>query len=226
MKKTRMSFITGFLVAAVLFGGLNLALNAESVKDVIMDRITIVLNGKTLQPKDANGNTVRPLLYNGTTYLPVRAIAEALNMPVYWEQSNKTIYAGNMDGTLPRPTVKLEDMKSEHNPVETSAYVHDNQGGVYEKAVNGFKQYEFNIGKKYSKLKGTLVVPEGLKGKGHSYFKIAADSNIVYTSPRMSKDTKTTDFDVKIKDYNVITFIWESEGDVIDLKLVNTGFYQ
>lgn len=226
MKRNKLSFITGFMVAAVIFGGLNLALNAEALKNVIMDKINIVINGKTLEPKDANGKPVNPLIYNGTTYLPVRAIAEALNMPVYWEQATKTVYAGSMDGTLANPTVKLEDMKSEHNPIETSSYVHDNQGKVYERAVNVLKKYEFNISKKYSRLKGTLIVPENQTGKGYSYFKIVADSNTVYTSPRMSRDTKTTDFDVKIKDYNKLTFLWEGEGDVIDLKLVNTGFYQ
>lgn len=54
------------------------------------DGINITVNGQKIQPKDANGNTVEPFALNGTTYLPVRAVAEALNMNVEWDSSTNT----------------------------------------------------------------------------------------------------------------------------------------
>lgn len=53
--------------------------------------IKLNINGQIITPKDAVGNTVEPFMYNGTTYLPVRAVAEALNSAVEWDQTTKTV---------------------------------------------------------------------------------------------------------------------------------------
>jgi hypothetical protein len=47
-----------------------------------------------MDPRDANGASVEPFTVNGTTYLPVRAIAEALGMEVSWDNGAKTVYIG------------------------------------------------------------------------------------------------------------------------------------
>ena len=46
--------------------------------------VSVTLNGKQVELKDANGKTVEPILVDGTTYLPVRAVAEALGLEVKW----------------------------------------------------------------------------------------------------------------------------------------------
>lgn len=51
----------------------------------------IALNGNTVTPKDANGNTVDPFVIDGTTYLPVRAIGNALGMGVDWDKNTNTV---------------------------------------------------------------------------------------------------------------------------------------
>ncbi len=56
------------------------------------DYITIVLDGVELEPKDVNGNIVRPMLHSGTTYLPVRAIATALNLDIVWDNNTKSVF--------------------------------------------------------------------------------------------------------------------------------------
>ena len=53
--------------------------------------IKITLDGNALVPKDANGNTVEPFIINGTTYLPVRAISEALGLGVAWDGVTSTV---------------------------------------------------------------------------------------------------------------------------------------
>ncbi|NLK44698.1 MAG: hypothetical protein GX300_09930 [Tissierellia bacterium] len=40
--------------------------------------VNIYVDDERLDPIDANGNPVEAFIYNGTTYLPVRAVAEAL----------------------------------------------------------------------------------------------------------------------------------------------------
>lgn len=55
------------------------------------DYVTIILDGEELVPKDALGNIVRPILVKGTTYLPVRAVAEALDLNIDWHDETKSV---------------------------------------------------------------------------------------------------------------------------------------
>lgn len=54
--------------------------------------INISLDGKKLALKSADGKTVEPFIIDGTTYLPVRAVGEALGLTVRWNGDSKTVY--------------------------------------------------------------------------------------------------------------------------------------
>ena len=58
--------------------------NTENIEVTYRD-IKIDINGAIIIPKDANGNPVEPFIYNGTTYLPIRAVGNALGMAVGWD---------------------------------------------------------------------------------------------------------------------------------------------
>ena len=53
--------------------------------------IKIILDGATITPKDANGNVVEPFIIDGTTYLPVRALSNALGFDVGWDNATSTV---------------------------------------------------------------------------------------------------------------------------------------
>lgn len=53
--------------------------------------IKITIDGTELVPKDVSGNVVEPFIIDGTTYLPVRAISEALKLSVAWDDSTSTV---------------------------------------------------------------------------------------------------------------------------------------
>jgi hypothetical protein len=94
-------FITGFTVAALLFGAAATAFASIGTYSLTASfaNIRIFVDGKHVDPKDATGASVEPFTINGTTYLPVRAIAEALGMEVSWDNSTQTVYIG----ALPTP---------------------------------------------------------------------------------------------------------------------------
>jgi len=54
--------------------------------------IKIVIEDEMITPKDANGRTVEPFIVDGTTYLPVRAICEAIGYEVEWDGATNTVY--------------------------------------------------------------------------------------------------------------------------------------
>ncbi len=68
--------------------------------------IKIVVNGTEIIPKDVNGNIVEPFIIDGTTYLPVRALANALGEDVSWEQSTSTVYVGEQPFRLDASVLK------------------------------------------------------------------------------------------------------------------------
>ena len=56
--------------------------------------ISIVVDGTKITPTDVAGKVVEPFIYEGTTYVPARAIAEALGKDVEWEPATQTVYIG------------------------------------------------------------------------------------------------------------------------------------
>jgi len=62
--------------------------------------IKIYVDGKLIDPKDVNGVRVEPFIISGTTYLPVRAISEALGKDVEWDGDEKTVYIGTFPAHL------------------------------------------------------------------------------------------------------------------------------
>lgn len=93
---------------------------AEAIKqniNVVYNNIKIVVDGKIIVPEDVNGNIVEPFIYNGTTYLPVRAVSQALGKDVDWDEKTKTVYISEIISpqtptkveTSEKGTVKVEE---------------------------------------------------------------------------------------------------------------------
>ena len=79
MGKQWRGFFVGFLSAILVFC-LGTPAFASTVRqlEASYSGIRIILDGVEVTPEDVNGNPVEPFAVKGTTYLPVRAVAEAL----------------------------------------------------------------------------------------------------------------------------------------------------
>ena len=70
---------------------------------LVYNNIKITLNGNAVTPTDANGNVVEPFIIDGTTYLPLRAISNALNLDVSWDGNTKTAALTSPAQIIPVP---------------------------------------------------------------------------------------------------------------------------
>lgn len=87
-----MKKVLAVVLSLVIFaGGVYASDVIKNIQASLREDISIELNGTHLQLKDAKGNPVAPISYNGTTYLPVRAVAENLNLDVQWVGETKTV---------------------------------------------------------------------------------------------------------------------------------------
>lgn len=105
MKKT-FQIISLVLVCVLLCSVAAIATGGSYTKELIAKYVGVqlVVNGTTITPKDANGKVVEPFIVDGTTYLPVRAVAEALGQEVGWDGDTKTVYIGTQPTIKPTPT--------------------------------------------------------------------------------------------------------------------------
>jgi hypothetical protein len=73
------SILIGIIIGIVLTS--SVFADISSIQ-VWFNDIKVSLDGVILEMKDAKGNPVQPMVYNGTTYLPARALCEALGKDI------------------------------------------------------------------------------------------------------------------------------------------------
>ena len=80
MSKTNKTLTVVLIIAIVITLSLPAIASSSRKADLYYRDIKITLDGKQLTPTDVNGNAVDPFIIDGTTYLPVRAVSEALGL--------------------------------------------------------------------------------------------------------------------------------------------------
>lgn len=110
MKFQRMKDVClGATVAALVMGAAPAAYAKVANMDipVMFNNIKIVVDGKELKTDK------EPFIYEGTTYLPVRAVGEAVGKNVTWDAASKTVILGE--------TEQKETEKEPEQPEETAS---------------------------------------------------------------------------------------------------------
>ena len=117
MKKPAKSLILALCLVLLLSSAVY-ASNRTKMMEVRYMDIKLVVDGVPIIPKYTNGVVVEPFIYEGTTYLPVRAVGEALGKQVSWDGNTQTVYIGNVPGKYtylmdvcpPYETPKINDI--------------------------------------------------------------------------------------------------------------------
>jgi hypothetical protein len=118
MKKSNpLCLVTGLLLGAVICGGATAgAANAVKTISAAYRDIKIYIDQTLITPRDANGAVVEPFIVGGTTYLPVRAVAEALGKDVSWDDDTSSVYIGVQPAAATPTPNATPDYSQEANP--------------------------------------------------------------------------------------------------------------
>lgn len=100
MLKRLQGVVIGLLIGTLLTGSLVFAKTGTETIEALYNNIKIYVDGVKIDSKDVNGNAVEPFIYNGTTYLPVRAVGEAIGKQVSWDGETQSVYLGEKPGDV------------------------------------------------------------------------------------------------------------------------------
>lgn len=105
MKHKRSMFIS-FLLGGLFFGALNVGASngIETIKASLNRNIKFLLNEKIWTPKDQIGNALVPISYNDSTYIPLRAVGEALGAEIDWDGKTSTVIINESGYDTSKPT--------------------------------------------------------------------------------------------------------------------------
>ena len=84
-----------FLMIALLvtaFALPALASTGTKIAELTYRDLKLMVNGTYVTPTDATGLAVEPFIIDGTTYLPVRAVGNALGLDVAWTAETNTVF--------------------------------------------------------------------------------------------------------------------------------------
>ena len=138
---------------------------------VAYDNIKVVVDGREVQfGVDSTGKKIEPFIYNGTTYLPIRAVGEALGKQVQWDQNTKTAFLGDgqvitgesqkvLTEVMPpftKSKVTVTTKNDTRNEIDLAGKKYNNGISFESHKVGSTGYANFNLEGKYSNLTGLL----------------------------------------------------------------------
>ncbi len=169
MFKWNLERFKGFLIGACTVGlllsvGTAYADGKLTTIKIVQGGIKLFVDGKLVKPTDSDGKVVEPFIYDGTTYLPLRALSNALTnyeKEVSWDAKTSSIYVGKA------PVAAQTDL-SEISPLEYSASVRTGEQATFrllDKTITPFNSFPGSeyitlaIHSNYRSLDGQFVIP-------------------------------------------------------------------
>lgn len=209
MSKRFSGIICGFLIAMLATSAVCFASQKTDTLKILYRDIKLSINGEIITPRDAAGNIVEPFASNGTTYLPVRAVGEALGRTVDWDNETSTVIIGG------KP-LKVVNLTSQIPLSMNRTRFEINKSGDYTAIVlepyaisvdtNGWYDFsekiEYDLKGKAVKLTGTLMKPivsDLGSAKIQLIFRNEKNEVIFKTDTIRNKD-RARDFEVDVTD--------------------------
>lgn len=177
------------LCAAFFTGGVFAAGKLQKRTITVYSGVDIYIDDAKLDARDANGNPVEAFVYNGTTYLPVRAVGEAVGKAVQWESKTSSVYIGSHRSD--KPAVWLDELDyfdSNERPLKARQDMKDNLGNTYEHAVTTRSYYDDNyttykLNGQYSAISGTFFKTYEYRNDDRAHnLKIYGDGELLYSA--------------------------------------------
>lgn len=145
------------LAGAMLLGTCSVsAANGTQNISATFRNIKIVVDGKQVS------TSAEPFIYNGTTYLPIRAVGEAVGKEVTWDSATNTVYLGAVPASAqqpatPAPASDTAILRQYRNEVGLS----EENFSYYFPAIRSGEESAFFVTEVYSVLIDYIIYSSG-----------------------------------------------------------------
>jgi len=154
------SFLAGVLTTILLLTLAAPVWAAVTKMIEVSTGVTIYVDDVQINPTDAQGHPVEPFIYKGTTYLPVRAVSEALQKPVQWDGATRSVYLGSHSSDQPAAYLGQMDYFTKKGGWETDALTKDNLGKEHTHSIapgdSGSGSITYKLNGQYRRLTATF----------------------------------------------------------------------
>ena len=230
MKQRIQGIIIGILIA-IIFSGITVwaATGTKSV-DITYRDIKLYVDGVLITPKDANDNIVEPFIYNGTTYLPVRALSEALGKRVTWDGNTSSVIIGLNPGEVVyfddilqpyqagdnKYWWQISEAKGEYILIAGVKYYHGVTNESYNSGWAGYPDTDwpvtgyYNLNAQYSQLSG-MYGPSDNGASENLKIDFYGDGRLIKTL-EFSRGEMTKDFSIDLTGVLQLKIVIEGHG--------------
>ncbi|NLS45476.1 MAG: copper amine oxidase [Firmicutes bacterium] len=203
-------FVLGMVVMVIITAFVP-AFAANTTKQISATyaNIKIYVDDLLISPKDGLGNSVEPFIYQGTTYLPVRAVSEALGKPILWDGKTNSIYIGKHDSDEPAISLNDLDYFNATGSWDKVDNPRDNLGNSYVEGLSGinslsryadyYATVDYVLNGKYRRLKGSYILRyiDRSKQRAEGKLKIYGDDKLLF-SDGMKPGKTPVEFDIDL----------------------------
>lgn len=195
------------------------ALSGKTIE--VFTGISIYVDDEKLNPVDANGNPVEVFAYNGTTYLPVRAVSDAVGKAVQWDGKTNSVYLGKHTGD--KPAVWLTDLDYFTGWAISQSKYRDNLGKEHQQAVGRGINNTYVLNGQYSAISGTLFQKyENRSENRTNTLELYGDGVLLY-SAEITKGAQPIDFYVDITGVLELKVVFYDTGYPIQDYVLNAA---
>ena len=193
-----------------------LAVSGTVSKDLYFNNIKVSLDGKMVDLKDANGMAVEPFAIDGTTYLPVRAVSDAVGLDVEWDQKNQQVKLSTGTEGMTTPAISSCILVKPHagGAPEATVTLYENDGNFWKQVLTTDEAFVGRNGTTSDKHEGDGCTPRGIYTLGQA-FGVADDPGSTRDYLKLTEDEYWVD-DPESEYYNQLVRASETGGVVWD----------
>ena len=192
---------------------------AEAIT-VAYNNIRLVINNNEVTPRDIEGTYVEPFIYKGTTYVPARAIAEALGEKVDWDKETATVYIGDRNKTENVPMHEMKPYKGEGFKAESiyNTFQNRNETICSTNSLDGISTFILNC--EYKEFNAMFAVEDRGSDLTHTVIIKNADTDEILGEYTLKKGEKPIEINVDVVGVDKLLIYKETNTKVYNGYLV------
>ncbi len=185
--KPLIPFLSGVFATLMLMSMILTAGATDTIYKNITIRpgIKLFIDDVQLIPRDVTGAEVDVFIYNGTTYVPARALSEALGKVIQYEGKTNGVYIGKHTGESPAVMLADLDYFAGNDSIRTMDSDQDSLGNIHTKCITESTwSRKYVLNGQYARITGTLYQRYVHRSKSihqGTLFEIFGDRKLLYT---------------------------------------------